>query len=82
MWHQIDHSDGSSELVRSFEFSDFREAFAFCTKVAMVAEKHNHHPEINIAYNKVTVSTSTHDSGNKITEKDNKLASDIDKLQL
>ncbi len=80
MWHQIENEDGSSELVKSFEFKDFREAFAFCTKIAMLAEKHNHHPEINIDYNKVTISSSTHDSGNKVTEKDKKLTIDIDKL--
>ncbi len=80
MWHHIDNEDGSSELVKSFEFKDFVEAFAFCTKVAILAEKHEHHPEININYNKVTLSLSSHDSGNSITDKDKKLASDIDKL--
>lgn len=67
-------------LHRSFEFKYFVEAFAFITKVALVAEKLNHHPEIINVYNKVTLKLYTHSEGNAVTEKDLKLAAAIDKL--
>lgn len=75
MWKEIDN-----ELVREFEFNDFSEAFAFITRVAILAEKHNHHPLWSNVYNKVTIKLTTHDAGNKITEKDKNLAKAIDKL--
>ena len=68
----------NNQLVKTFIFSDFFEAFAFMTKVAMVSEKMNHHPTIENTYNKVTLRLSTHDAGNAITDKDKKLASAID----
>lgn len=67
-------------LKRSFQFSNFIEAFAFMTKVAFVAEKMNHHPNWSNAYNKVEITLSTHDAGNTVTDKDRKLATEIDKL--
>jgi 4a-hydroxytetrahydrobiopterin dehydratase len=80
MWHQKEHPENGNLLVKSFEFSNFMEAFAFCTKVAFIAEKQAHHPSISIEYNKVKISTTTHDTGNTITDKDHKLTSEIDKL--
>lgn len=67
-------------LHRSFEFKDFSEAFAFMTRVALIAEKMNHHPEWKNVYNKVTFKLNTHDAGDKVTDKDRKLAAAIDKL--
>jgi len=67
-------------LHRNFEFKDFVEAFAFVAKVALVAEKINHHPEIINVYNKVTLKLYTHSEGNTVTDKDHKLAAAIDKL--
>ncbi|MCW3127063.1 MAG: transcriptional coactivator/pterin dehydratase [Bacteroidetes bacterium] len=67
-------------LHRSFEFKDFSEAFAFMTRVALIAEKMNHHPEWKNVYNKVTFKLNTHDAGDTVTEKDRKLAAAIDKL--
>lgn len=67
-------------MTRNFEFEDFVEAFGFLTKVAIEAEKAQHHPEIQNVYNKVTISLTTHDEGDKVTDKDRKLASKIDKL--
>lgn len=69
-----------NKLVREFKFKDFSEAFAFLTRVAIEAEKMNHHPEIYNVYNKVIISLQTHDAGNIVTEKDHKLASAIDGL--
>lgn len=81
MWHEVDNNEGGRELAKSFDFANFSEAFAFCTQVAMIAEKLNHHPSINIEYNKVQISTTTHDSGNIITEKDRQLTALIDKIK-
>lgn len=74
-WEEKDN-----KLVKNFSFKDFSEAFAFLTRVAMVAEKHNHHPEIYNVYNKISLSLTTHDAGFKVTDKDIKLAKAIDKL--
>jgi 4a-hydroxytetrahydrobiopterin dehydratase len=70
----------NNQLVRSYEFRDFSEAFAFMTRVAFLAEKHNHHPEWKNVYNRVEIRLSTHDAGNTITEKDRRLAAAIDQL--
>lgn len=75
MWKEIDN-----ELVREFEFKDFSEAFAFMTRVAILAEKHNHHPWWSNVYNKVTIKLTTHDAGNTITKKDKNLAEEINKI--
>lgn len=69
----------NNQLKRSFQFSNFIEAFGFMTKVALVAEKMNHHPNWSNVYNKVDITLFTHDEGNTITEKDRKLANEIDK---
>ena len=66
-----------NKISRSFEFKDFVDAFAFLTKVAILAEKQNHHPEIYNVYNKVTIHLNTHDAGNMVTEKDYRLAEAI-----
>lgn len=75
MWKEINNS-----LNRTFEFKNFIEAFAFMTKVAMIAEKMNHHPEWKNVYNKVEITLTTHDANNTITEKDRQLAKAIDDL--
>ncbi len=75
MWKEENNT-----LNRSFEFSNFIEAFAFMTKVAFLAEKANHHPNWSNVYNKVTITLNTHDAGNTVTEKDRKLAEAIDKI--
>ena len=70
----------NNALRRSFEFRDFSEAFAFMTRVALAAEKMDHHPEWSNVYNKVTIKLNTHSAGDIVTEKDHKLAKLIDKL--
>ncbi|AEI46597.1 4a-hydroxytetrahydrobiopterin dehydratase [Runella slithyformis] len=70
----------NNKLVREYEFDDFKEAFAFMTKVAEVAEQMNHHPWWSNVYNKVTFELSTHDAGDKITEKDEALADAIEAI--
>jgi 4a-hydroxytetrahydrobiopterin dehydratase len=75
MWNETDNT-----LYRKFEFKDFNEAFAFMTRVAMIAEKMNHHPKWTNVWNTVEIWLSTHDAGNVVTEKDKKLAEKIDTL--
>jgi 4a-hydroxytetrahydrobiopterin dehydratase len=75
MWQEKDN-----KLHRRFEFSDFSEAFAFMTRVAMEAEKMNHHPEWKNVWNTVEIWLSTHDAGDVVTEKDHKLSKKIDGL--
>jgi 4a-hydroxytetrahydrobiopterin dehydratase len=70
----------NNQLKRSFEFRNFIEAFSFMTKVALIAEKMNHHPNWDNVYNKVNISLNTHDAGDIVTEKDRKLADAIDKV--
>ena len=65
------------EIVKTYELPSFPEAIAFVTRVADVAERANHHPDLDIRYRKVRVALSTHDEGG-ITEKDFALAAEID----
>ena len=73
-----EETDGA--LRREFEFGDFSEAFAFMTRVAMLAECANHHPEWSNVYHRVTIVLTTHDEGNVVTQQDRDLAAAIDQL--
>lgn len=73
-------TEENNTLYKKFEFKNFSEAFAFMTRVAIEAEKADHHPLWTNVYNKVEIWLSTHDAGNTITAKDRKLAENIDKL--
>jgi 4a-hydroxytetrahydrobiopterin dehydratase len=68
-------------LVRSFGFKNYMETFGFATQIALVAQRLNHHPKLIVDYNTLTVETVSHDAGNKITERDHKLAAAIDELE-
>ena len=70
----------NNKLIRAFEFTDFVEAFGFMSKVAIIAEKMDHHPNWSNVYNKVTIELTTHDAGNIVTQNDRNLAEAIDKL--
>ncbi len=70
----------NNKLVRDFEFKDFVEAFSFMTKVALEAEKMQHHPNWSNVWNKVKIELCTHEAGDVVTEKDHKLAEVIDTL--
>ena len=67
------------EIVRTFEFSDFNEAMGFVNRAAMTAEKADHHPDIDIRWNKVKLALSTHSEGG-LTAKDLDLADQFDGL--
>ncbi|MFA8300944.1 MAG: 4a-hydroxytetrahydrobiopterin dehydratase [Hyphomicrobiales bacterium] len=73
MWKHEDN-----QLSASLKFNNFVDAFAFMTHVAFIAEKMNHHPEWKNVYNTVDIVLKTHDAGNIVTEKDWKLAEEID----
>lgn len=72
---------GLRSIIRKFKFKDFKEAMAFVNKVAEVAEKESHHPDIEIHYNKVVLELSTHAIGG-LSENDFILASKIDSLDM
>lgn len=65
-------------LYCKFQFTNFIEAFGFMSKVAILAEKHDHHPTWTNTYNTVEIWLISHDNGNCITEKDYNLAHSID----
>ena len=75
MWEE-----SKNKLEATFEFRDFGEAFAFMTEVAFQSEKLNHHPVWTNSWNKVHIILTTHDEGDMVTEKDHRLAGEIDRL--
>lgn len=64
-------------ITRTYRFEDFRGALAFVNRVGELAERQNHHPDIDIRYNTVTLNLSTHDTGG-LSERDFRLAAAID----
>jgi 4a-hydroxytetrahydrobiopterin dehydratase len=75
MWQEI-----NNKLYRKFQFKNFSEAFAFMTRVAIEAEKMDHHPLWTNVYNVVEIWLSTHDAGDVVTDKDHKLAGKINAI--
>ena len=75
MWKEEEN-----KLRREFVFKNFVEAWGFMCKVALIAEKQNHHPEWSNVYNRVIISLSSHDAGDIVTEKDHRLAKAIDNI--
>lgn len=75
MWQEV-----NNQLYKKIEFKNFPEAFAFMCRVALEAEKQNHHPLWTNVWNRVELWLSTHDAGNIITDKDRKLAASIDEI--
>ena len=75
MWEEKNNT-----LYKKFEFADFSEAFGFMSRVALAAEKMNHHPKWTNEYNQLEIRLSTHDAGDIVTEKDHRLAEIIDRL--
>ena len=75
-WQQV---PGRDAIARSLRFADFSAAFGFMSRVALMAEKLDHHPEWFNVYNRVEVTLATHDAGG-VTERDVKLAQEMDRL--
>ena len=72
------HADGLA-ISREFKFRNFSQAWAFMSRVALLAEKHDHHPEWSNVYNRVAITLTTHDAGG-LSERDAKMARAIDRL--
>lgn len=75
-WRNLDERDA---IAKTFTFADFNAAFGFMTRVALIAEKLDHHPEWMNVYKTVEVTLSTHDAGG-VTERDIKLAEAMDRI--
>lgn len=75
-----DWEETNNKLYKKFQFKNFSEAFAFMTRVALAAEKMDHHPEWKNVWNTVEFWLCTHDAGDVVTDKDHKLAGKIDGL--
>ena len=76
-WKEV---PGRDAITRSLKFGDFSQAFGFMSRVALMAEKLDHHPEWSNVYNRVEVTLSTHDAGG-VTDLDIKLARFIDSIE-
>lgn len=76
--HGWEYKDG--RLLRTFEFSNFREAIAFIVRISFAADELDHHPVLYNVYNKVTLELTTHSVGNRVTQLDIFLAQSIDKV--
>ena len=74
-WQEIDGA-----LYKRFEFANFREAFAFMTKVAHIAEEQDHHPDWSNSWNVVEINLCSHDKGRTVTARDHRLAESINTL--
>lgn len=77
MWQEV-----NNQLYQKFVFQNFNAAFGFMSRVALAAEKSNHHPTWTNVWNVVEIWLSTHDAGNSITDKDKQLAALIDEIYL
>ena len=75
MWQEENNA-----LYRKFEFKNFNEAFSFMTRVALEAEKMDHHPRWTNVWNTVEVWLNTHSAGDVVTDKDRQLSKKIDAL--
>ena len=73
-------TEENNRLKKTFKFKDFNEAFGFMTRVAILAEKMDHHPTWTNTWNVVSFELSTHDAGDIVTDKDRTLAKAIDQL--
>ena len=79
-WTETSPAEGCTALHGVFQFADFGEAFAFMTRVALVAQERGHHPDMAISWNRVTFSLTTHDAGRSVTDKDRELADVITRI--
>jgi len=68
------------KLTKTFQFKGFLKTMSFVNAVAWVANKHMHHPDMEVSFNKCTINLTTHDDGNILSEKDFLVAKSIDEL--
>jgi 4a-hydroxytetrahydrobiopterin dehydratase len=74
-WTETDGSLRAEQV-----FADFAEAFAFLTRVALIAQRRNHHPDMSISWNTVTLVLTSHDAGSTVTDRDREMAAAIGEL--
>jgi 4a-hydroxytetrahydrobiopterin dehydratase len=79
-WDETAWVESATNLRRRFRFADFSEAFAFMTRVALLAESAGHHPDWSNSWNVVDIGLTTHSAGSTVTDRDRALASRIDAL--
>ena len=72
---------GDDALAKTYTFADFREALAFIVRLGFEAEQRDHHPNLTNVYNRVELALTTHDAGNRVTQKDVDLAQAIETLR-
>jgi 4a-hydroxytetrahydrobiopterin dehydratase len=77
---RVQWTQREGKLECEFVFADFSEAFAFMTRVALLAEQAGHHPDWSNSWNRVKISLTTHDAGSMVTDLDRDLAAAIDRL--
>jgi len=75
LWTETEHG-----LHRDLTFTNFEQAFGFMTRVALVAEKLDHHPDWTNSYNRVSITLRSHDAGNTVTARDRRMAAAIDAI--
>ena len=78
-WQRQSDAEGV-RIAREFQFADFREAWAFLTRVAFEAEAADHHPHVTNVYNRVRLAFNTHDADNRVTETDLALARRVNEI--
>jgi 4a-hydroxytetrahydrobiopterin dehydratase len=78
--HDTGWTERDGALHREFRFADFSTAWAFMSRVALAAEKMDHHPNWSNVWNTVTIALTSHDKGNTVTERDRRLAAAIDAM--
>lgn len=79
--NESEWGNSKNKLQHTFTFKDFNESIGFVNKVAKIAEKQNHHPDIKINYNKVIISITDHDKGG-VSDKCHKFVDAVDKIKL
>jgi 4a-hydroxytetrahydrobiopterin dehydratase len=77
---QTGWTEREGRLERELVFRDFNEAWGFMTRVALLAERHDHHPEWSNVWNRVSIALTSHDAGSTVTDRDRRLAAGIDEL--
>lgn len=78
--HDPGWTEGGGALHREFRFKNFSEAWAFMSRVALAAEKIDHHPNWSNVWNTVTIALTSHDKGNTVTARDREFAAAIDAM--
>ncbi len=77
LWYRLEGKDNEGQMSRTFRFDSWRKLMAFVMRVGVIAEEMDHHPVVKFRFGVVTITTTTHDEGNSITELDIKFANAV-----